>query len=196
MRNFTFREVPPDGREAAQVIHGFGHGPDDRFRFLRRIFLIQAQPEGAVRHIVHPPDGQQHVAGIQGTGGAGAAGGGADTFLVQQQEQRFAFDALEAEIDIPGKPVCPVTVQGGMGNPANSVNNPVPQGGNLLLIFRMGRRALLQRRGHGDDPRRVFRAGPFAALLGAAFDQVRQRDALTGVEEADALGPVELVGRK
>ena len=29
-------------------------------------------------HLVGPPQGQQHVAGVQGAGGTGAAGGGGD----------------------------------------------------------------------------------------------------------------------
>ena len=53
-----------------------------------------------------PPDGQQDMAGVQGAGGTGRAGGGTDAPVVQQQKQTLSLDALKAEADIAKKPVC------------------------------------------------------------------------------------------
>ena len=53
---------------------------------------------------------------------------------------------------------------------------------------------LLQRRRHAHDGGEVFRPGPPAPLLGPALNEVRQGHAPAGVQGADALGPVELVG--
>ena len=64
---------------------------------------------------MRPPDGQQDMAGVQGAGGAGRAGGGADAPVVQQQEQTFPLNALKTEVDIAGETVYRVAVEGGVG---------------------------------------------------------------------------------
>lgn len=82
-----------------------------------------------------PPDGQQDMAGVQGAGGAGRAGGGADAPVVQQQEQALPLDALKAEVHIAGKPTHRVAVEGGVGNLRQPRNQSVPQGGHLRVII-------------------------------------------------------------
>ena len=54
---------------------------------------------------------------------------------------------------------------------------------------------LAQRCGHAGNGRGVLRAAALAALLRAALDDVRERDAAPGVQKADAARAVELVRR-
>ncbi len=83
-----------------------------------------------------PPDGQQDVAGVQRAGGTGRAGGGTDAPVVQQQEQTFPLNALKAEADVAGEPVCRITVEGGMGDLGETGNELVPQSRDLGGVFR------------------------------------------------------------
>ena len=80
-----------------------------------------------------------------------------------------------------------------MGNFGQARDELVPKGGDLGGILVDMVAGLLQSRRHAHDGREVFRAGPLAPLLGAALDDVHQRDTLAGVQHAGALGPVELV---
>ena len=59
---------------------------------------------------MHPADGQQHMAGIEASGGAGGAGGGADALGIQQKQETLTLDSLKAEADIAGQPVDRVAV--------------------------------------------------------------------------------------
>ena len=56
-------------------------------------------------------NGQQHVAGVERTGGAGTAGGRADALRIQKQQQALALNALKAEADIAGQTVHRVAVE-------------------------------------------------------------------------------------
>ena len=67
-------------------------------------------------HVVYTADRQQDVAGIERAGGTGAAGGSADAPVVQKEQERFALDPLESEVDIAGKSLFRIAVQGGMGD--------------------------------------------------------------------------------
>ncbi len=145
-------------------------------------------------HLVGPADGQQHVAGIQGAGGAGGAGGGADPLVVQQQEQALALDALEAEADVAGQPVLQIAVDGPVGDLGQARDELVPEGRHLRHGLGQLGHGLFQGGGHAHDAGQVLGAGPLAPLLSAALDEVGQDDALFGVEDANALGTVELVG--
>ena len=119
-------QIPPDGREAAQIGNDVLDGGDDVFHILRGVFLPQGQPQGTVGNIMNPADGQQHMAGIQGAGGAGAAGGSADALLVQQEQEGLALDAFKAEVDVAGEPLFRVSVQGRMGDLLQAFDQPVP----------------------------------------------------------------------
>ena len=120
-------QIPPDGGEAAQVSDNIFDGGDDVFHIFRRVFPAQSQPQGSMGHIMDPADGQQHMAGIQGTGGAGTAGGSADALLIQQEKKGFSLNAFKAEADISGEPLFGVAVQGGMGDFRKACNQPVPE---------------------------------------------------------------------
>ena len=74
-----------------------------------------------------------------------------------------------------------------------TVDQPVAQGADLLGVFIDMRAGVFKRCGHAHNGRKVLRAGAFAVLLRAAFDEARQGNALTGVEHAGALRAVELV---
>ena len=87
-------------------------------------------------HLMGPPDGQQHMAGVQGPGGTGGAGGGADAPVIQQQEHGLPLNALKAEADVARQPVVPVPVEGAVGDGLQTGDELVPQGGDLGGMFR------------------------------------------------------------
>lgn len=49
---------------------------------------------------------------------------------------------------------------------------------------------------HADDTGDILGARTLAALLCAAFDDIRQSDTLAGIEKSDTLGAVELMSRE
>jgi len=130
MRRFAALQVPPDGGHAPQIRNYVPDGFDQIFNFFLRRFLADGQAQGAMGDLVGPPDGQQHMAGVQGPGGTGGPGGGADPLVVQQEQQGFSLDALETEVDIAGEPLRRVAVQDTVGDLREARHEPVPQGGN------------------------------------------------------------------
>ena len=86
-----------------------------------------------------------------------------------------------------------VAVQRAVGDLTQSRDQLVPQlcqPGGVLVDVPAG---LLQRRRQTHDAGDVLRAGPLAAFLRAALDDIGQGDALPGIQHAHALGAVELV---
>ncbi|MBQ7089935.1 MAG: transglycosylase domain-containing protein, partial [Clostridia bacterium] len=75
------------------------------------IVIAEAQTQGTVGDLMGTAQSQQHMTGIQRTGGAGRAGRGADTLGIQQQQQRLALDALEAEVHVVGQAALGVAVE-------------------------------------------------------------------------------------
>ena len=55
---------------------------------------------------------------------------------------------------------------------------------------------LFESRDHADDTGDILGACTLAALLRAAFDDIRQSDTLAGIEKSDTLGAVELMSRE
>ena len=145
-------------------------------------------------NIVDTADGQQHVAGIQRAGGAGATGGCAHTQSVQVQKQALALDALEAEAYIAGQTIHRVAVEAGVGDLGKTRDQLVPQGGDIGGVLLKVGAGFFQSRSHAADAGDVFRACPLATLLCATVDQVGEQNALAAVQCANALGAVELVG--
>ena len=84
--------------------------------FLVGVVFTQGKTQGAVGNVMDTADGQQHMAGVKRTGGAGRAGRCADTVHIQQEQQGFALNALEAEADVAGEAVDCIAVQGAVGN--------------------------------------------------------------------------------
>ena len=60
-------------------------------------------------------------------------------------------------------------------------------------IFFHGTICFFQGFRHGRDSRDILCSGAFAALLSPAFDQVREADAFSRIQEPDTFGAVELV---
>ena len=147
----------------------------------------------AVGHIVDTADGQQHMAGIQGAGGTGRAGRGADALVIQQKQQALALNALEAEIDVAGQTVDRVAVQSTVGDLAQPCNDPVPHSrdsGHIVINMVAG---ILHGSRHAADTGNVLGTGTLAPLLGTALDEVHQGEAAADIQGTDALGAVELV---
>mgnify|MGYP006945381289 CR=1 FL=1 len=115
--------------------------------------MAQAQAQGAVGDLVGSADGQQHMAGIQRAGGAGRAGGSADTLHIQQKQQALALDALEAEADVAGQTVHGVTVQGAVRNLAQTFDEAVTHGSDLGHVHIDVVAGFLHGSGHGAERR-------------------------------------------
>ena len=74
-------------------------------------------------------------------------------------------------------------------------NERLAQARDFLRVLDHVVNRLAQRRSHAGDGRGVLRAAALAALLRAALDDVRERDAALGVQKADAARAVELMRR-
>ena len=72
----------------------------------------------------------------------------------------------------------PVSVEPGVGDLGEPVDQLVPQGGDMGGIALQVGTGLLQRSGQSRDPGQIFRAGPAVALLRAALDEGQQGQAL------------------
>ena len=145
-------------------------------------------------NVVYPADGQQHMAGIQRAGGAGGAGGGTDTFIVQKQQKGLPFDTLKTEVHIAGEPMHGISIEDGVGDLGQAGDQLVPQRSQLGGVFVKMLARLIQRRRHSHNGRHILRTCAFAALLCAALDQRRQQDPLSRIQHADPLRTVKLVG--
>ena len=80
-----------------------------------------------------------------------------------------------------------------MGNLAQAGNQLVPHGshpGHVLVHVVAG---ILQSSSHAADTGNILRTSPLAPLLGTAFNQVLNGEALADIQGAYALGAVELV---
>lgn len=153
----------------------------------------QAQTQRAAGQLARPPDGQQHVAGVERAGGASAAGRGADALRVEQQKQALALDALKAEAHIAGQTVHGIAVERTVRDLRKAADQPVAQSADRFRVFVHVRAGVFKGGGHAHDGGEILRAGALAALLRAAFDETCQGNALAGVQHADALRTVELV---
>jgi len=56
------------------------------------------------------------VRGLVGISEARRTGRGADAFLIEQDEQRFGFDAMESDVGGVGQALCFVAIQLGVGD--------------------------------------------------------------------------------
>ena len=81
-----------------------------------------------------------------------------------------------------------------MGNPGESPDEPVPQGGYLRGVLVHVGAGLLQGYCHAHNGRDVLCPSTPAPLLGAALNEAGQRYPLPGVQHPTPLGTVELVG--
>ena len=77
-------EVSPNRAHVTQMLDDFRNHLQDVVHLFVGVVIAQAQTQGAVGHIMDTADGQQHMAGIQTTGGAGRTGRSGNTLEVQQ----------------------------------------------------------------------------------------------------------------
>ncbi len=180
-----------------------GHGPqalddggqrfDNIIHVLHGAVISKGEAQGAVGHLVGQADGQQHMAGVQGTAGAGGAGGGANALHVQHQQQGFPLHALETETHVSRKAVFQVTVEAAAVDLQNFMDQLVPHGSEPCnaLVHRGAGPLHGHRQAH--DFRHVFRTGAAAPLLCAAVHKILNGDAGTEVQCPHALWRVDLV---
>ena len=138
-------------------------------------------------------DGQQHMAWVERAGRAGAAGRRADALHVEQEQQALALDTLEAEAHVAGEAIHGIAVECAVRDLGQAVDQAVAQGADPFRVLVEVRAGVFERRSHAHDGRDVLRTRALAALLCAALDEVRQENALTGVQHAGALWTVEFV---
>ena len=138
-------------------------------------------------------DGQQHMAWVERAGCARAAGRRADALCVEQKQQALALDALEAEAHVAGETIHGIAVERAVRDLGQAVDQAVAQGADPFRVLVEVCAGVFERRSHAHDGGDVLRTRALAALLRAALDEVRQEDALTGVQRAGALRPVKLV---
>ena len=146
-----------------------------------------------MRHIVHAADGKKHVARIKRARGAGASRRSHDAAVVKQQKKRFALNALEAEVHVGRKPFCCIAVQCRVRDCGKTGNQAVTPCGDIFRAPGKACDRFPEGGCHGGNAGDVLCAGPLAALLRAAFNQIRKPDALLRVQEADTLRAVEFV---
>ena len=138
-------------------------------------------------------DGQQHMAWVERAGRAGAAGRRADALCVEQKQQALALDTLEAEAHVAGEAIHGIAVECAVRDLGQAVDQAVAQGTDPFRVLVEVCAGVFEGCGHAHDGGKILRTRALAALLCAALDEVRQEDALTGVQHAGALRPVELV---
>ena len=135
-------------------------------------------------------DGQQHMAWVERAGCARAAGRRADALCVEKKQQAFALDA---EVYVAGQAIHGIAVERAVRDLGQAIDQTVAQSADPFRVLVEVRAGVFERRSHAHDGGDVLRTRALAALLRAALDEVRQEDALTGVQHAGALRPVELV---
>ena len=104
-------QIAPEGGHIPEIGHDLGDRLDHIVDLLLRCVFAEGQAQGAVRHFVRSSDRQQHVTGIQRARCAGGAGGGGDPFVVEQQQERFAFNAFKTEVHVAGQALLRISVQ-------------------------------------------------------------------------------------
>ena len=139
-------QILPHGGYAAEIGNDLGYYLDDVVYLLHRVVFADGQTERAVGDLVGQAQGQQHMAGVEGAGGAGRAGGCADALGVQQKQEALALDALKAHIDGAGNVVLQGAVDLAVGDLAQLGEELVPHGDDLRGVFLHVVYALLERR--------------------------------------------------
>src|SRR3990172_6106757 len=91
------RPLRPGRGERAEAGDDAGKRLEDVVDLLRRVVLADGQPQAAPGEVFGDAERGEDVGGLQRPAGAGAAAGGGDAGEVEGDEDRFAFDVLEAE---------------------------------------------------------------------------------------------------
>ncbi len=108
--NFSFLNCLPHRGNGTQVRNHLRNLLEHIIHILLGVGSAEGQAQRAMGHLMRKSQGQKHMAGVQRTGGAGRAGGGFDPLGIQEQQERFTLDALEADIYVAGEPVLRVAI--------------------------------------------------------------------------------------
>ena len=136
---------------------------------------------------------EQNVAGVERAGGACRAGRCTDALCVQQKQQAFALYALKAHVDGAGDMMLERAVYLGMGDLAELGKELITHGDDLSGVGFHIVNAFLESRRQSNYAGDILGAGALAALLSAAFDDIKQRHTGLCIQNAYALGSVELM---
>ena len=135
------------------------------------------------------------MGGLVGIGEAGGAGGGADAGLIEEQEQRFRFDAGEGEVGGVGQALRRVAIALGGGKADEEFAFEVVaerlHGGGVGGEFGAGE---FGGAAEADDAGDVLGAAAAVALLVFAVEVRREGRAFADEEGADAFRAAEFVG--
>ena len=105
-RRFNLHTCPDEGSfSPSQAGDAGGDGLEQIINLRVRCLVRERQADGAVRLRAGAAEGEEHMARIDGPGGAGRASRDADARLIEQEKKCFAVDALEAEVHDAGQAV-------------------------------------------------------------------------------------------
>ena len=94
-----------EGRDLPQPLDDRRQDLDHVVHLVRRVVARQGEPDRAVGQGEGQAHGPQHVARLQAAAGAGRAAAGGHADAVQQQQDAFALDVLEADVGGVGQAV-------------------------------------------------------------------------------------------
>src|SRR5439155_4077211 len=163
---------------------------------LRRIVRADGKAEAPPREVLRHSERRQHVRRLQRAARAGAAAGGGDAGEVERDEDRLAFDVLEAGGEVVRCSLravlrpCYVHMRDALRDaPEQTIAQLAGVGvAGVELFVRK-----LQRLRHADDPGDVLGTGASVLLLAAAELLPLDGGALADIERTGALWTVELV---
>ena len=145
--------------------------------------------------------GQQHMAWLHGTAGTGGTGAGANSLLIQKQQETLRLYSLYANVHIAGKSFFPGSFQ--RIHPCNLDSGHLFQKSSeeqllklpfSFLSFRHAGKGLLCRLGKAYDTGNIFRTGTKAPLLGSPMKECRKTNTLSNHQKSNTLGAMKLVG--
>ena len=125
----------------------------------------------------------------------GASRGCADSSSVEHEQDGFALDIFEYDIDVIGQALCRMTVQTRLGYRQKTVDKAFsehvkPLRGRIHLLYRE-----LECKSDTHNARDILRARTPLSLLIAAVHERIELDSLSDIENTRSLGSVELVSR-
>ena len=161
---------------------------------LLRVHLGQAEPDRVVHVGSGKPDRLQRRRQVRPVGRTRAARGDVDALFLERMQQHFRAHARRRQADDMGRALSsPGTVDLNVRDIGDQRDKLLPQSVQSLqsavqiLIEHLGGQS------HAGDAGHILRAGAHTVLLSAAEDQVSHPHFVGDIEEADALGRVDLV---
>ncbi len=137
------------------------------------------------------------MGGLEGAGGAGAAGGGTDPLVGKKEQDPLPFHELHGDGEGVGETVSAAAVDAGVRDQRGQFAlEAIAQFAHAPRLVRHVLLGKLARLTHGDDRCGVLGARPAPALLVSADQKRTKRRAAAHEEDADALRSVQLVPGK